>query len=96
MNPLNKKMAFGAVAGGVALATGGIISHSQDKKLSKEHTEALNNIKGNSKDARKARIQINKDYDKESDNLNLKQNLITAGAVVAAGATGVGIAHFTS
>ena len=95
MNPLNKKIAFGvAGATAVSLAGGGIANSFSDHKLSKERIEALSTIKGNSSEARKARRQINIDYNKEEKSIDNTIALTTAGAIATSGIAGVGISKF--
>lgn len=92
MSPNNMKIALG-VAGvsTAAIATGGIVNAISDKNTSKERTEALSNIKGNSKQARKQRIQINKDFNKEEKSIDYTIGLATAGAIAASGIAGFGL-----
>jgi len=92
MSPLNQKIAIG-VAGisagalGVGTITGAIL----DKNLEKDRLKSLNSITGNSKKARKARIQINKDFNKERKDIDNRVALTTAGAIASSGITGFGL-----
>lgn len=92
MSSLNSKIALG-VAGvsGAALATGGIVNAVSDHNLSKERKEALSGVKGNSKEARKTRMQINKDYNKEEKHIDHTIELATAGAIATSGIAGFGL-----
>ena len=95
MDPLNKKIAFGvAGATAVSLAGGGIANAFLDHKLSKERIKTLSTVKGNSSEARKARRQINIDYNKEEKSIDNTVALITAGAIATSGITGIGISKF--
>ena len=97
MNPLNKKIAYGVAGASAVALTGGLIANEiSDHQLSKERTEALNDIKGNSKKARKARRQINKDYNKEEKSIDHTIELATAGAIATSGLTGIGISKVAS
>jgi hypothetical protein len=92
MNPLNRKIAYGVASASAVSITGGLIANGiSDHNLQKERTESLNNIKGNSKQARKARMQINKDYDKEEKSIDHTIELITAGAIATSGVAGIGL-----
>jgi acetyl-CoA carboxylase carboxyltransferase component len=95
MNPLNKKIAIGvAGASATALAGGAVANVISDNKLNKERKETLENIAGNSKEARKLRRQVNKDYNKEEKSIDHTIELATAGAIAASGLIGTGIHIF--
>lgn len=97
MNPLNKKIAFGvAGAAGASLAVGGIANAISDNNLEKERRDTLKGIKGNSKEARKRRIQVNKDFNKEEKSIDHTIELATAGAIATSGLAGVGISKVAS
>lgn len=93
MNPLNKKIAFGvAGATATALAAGGIANAISDHSLEKDRQRTIKNIRGDSKEARRQRIQVNKDFNKEEKSIDHTIELATAGAIAVSGLSGVGIA----
>jgi len=93
MNDLNKKLAYGIGAGAAvaSLGVGMVAGNIYDKKMQKEKISALKSVKGNSKTARKTRIQINNDFNKERKSIDNTVNLATAGAVIVSGGAGIGL-----